>query len=87
MVVAAPDRAEEQGETPRLGDSGGDAAPDSCMADQLRSRSQPSENRDSREDARLETRLEASLGLCTLKSAAGLFATTPEPDSAPGQTA
>ena len=82
--VNAPERTEEQGETARLCDSG-DATPDSCMADQLLSLSQPSENTDSREDAWLENRLETSVGLWTLKSAGGLFVKTPEPGSAPGQ--
>ena len=69
--VKAPERTEEQGETARL--------------NQLLSLSQPSENSDSREDARLENRLETSVGLWTLKSAGGLFVKSPETCSAPGQ--
>lgn len=82
--VKAPERTEEQGEAARLSDSG-DMALDSCMVDQLRSRSQPSENTESRDEAWLEYKLEKPVGLWSLQSAAGLFVKTPEPASAPGQ--
>lgn len=85
--VNIPERTEEHGDAARLRDSG-EATSDSCMADQLFSRSQPSENTDSREEAWLEYRLERSaVGLWSLKSDGSLFSKTPEPAWAPGQIA